>query len=145
MTAVSQKPVWLQMQAMLQAFDGVSNVMIGEPRSAVQTKMVCIIPDHGEIPESTLTSPREIHRLIVRMYRGWLEQPEQDVEFDLDQFRASIQADVFGDFTLGGTVAYALPGDFAWLYDVKTVEHQIWRTVDLLVAYMIDDNATYAT
>ncbi len=122
---------------------GYGPVQIGEPRSKVQDGMVAIIPDHGEIPETTLTGPRETHRVVVRLYKNWLDEPTENTEFAIDQFRADVLADVLGAFQLGGTVAYALPTDFGWLYDVKDVENTLYRTVDLIVGYRLDDQSTF--
>lgn len=141
--ATSNKAVWQAMQSHISAL-GYGPAQIGEPRTKVQDGMVAIIPDHGEIPESTLSGPRETHRVLLRMYKSWADEPTQDTEFALDQFRADIEADIFGQFQLGGVIAYPLPSDFGWLYDVKDVEKALYRCVDLIIGYRIDDNATFA-
>lgn len=120
-----------------------TNVVIGEPRSKMQSGTVAIIPVEGNVDEVTLSGPREIHRVWLRMYQNWLEEKQEDTEFLLDQFRADIAEDVFGDFDLGGTVAYALPAEFSWTYEENTVQDTLYRIVNVVVAYRIDDRATF--
>lgn len=134
---------WQTMKAAIIAL-GHPIVVIGEPRTGMQSGTVAIIPVQGEIDEVTLTSPREIHRVVLRLYVQWLDNSET-TEATLDQFRADMEADIVTDFTLGGAVAYALPAEFTWTYD----EHQIqngsaYRVINLLVAYRIDDQSTFA-
>jgi hypothetical protein len=106
--------------------------------------MVAIIPQGGDIDETSLAAPREIHRCVLRYYRNWLEEEQEETEFVLDQFRADILEDIFGDFELGGNVAYALPVEFSWEYDTITVQGILYRVVDVMIAYRIDDSATFA-
>jgi len=91
----------------------------------------------------TLTGPREIHSVQLRMYRNWLEEAQDETEFELDEFRATIQSDILGDFDLGGNVAYALPAEFVWTYEQSTVEATLYRVINLHIAYRVDDNANF--
>lgn len=141
--ATPQKDVWIDMQSKIMAQGWAENVVIGEPRNKMQSGTVALIPSEGEVDEVTLSSPREIHRVNLRMYRNWLEEPQDETEFVLDQFRADIAEDIFGDFDLGGNVAYALPAELVWAYDETTIENTVYRTVDIQVAYRIDDRATF--
>ena len=133
----------LNMQAKLQAMGGVARAVIGEPKSAVQSGLVAIIPASGRVDETTLNSPREIHILTIRRYMNAMQEPLEETEFDLDAWRADIMEDIFGDFDMGGTVAYALPTQFQWAYGFQTIENTIYRMLDLTVAYRIDDNSTF--
>ncbi len=143
--ATSNQRAWETMRdAIALRVPARTSVTIGEPRLAVAWDMVAIVPEGGEVDAATLSAPREIHRCTVRMYRNALQQPQDAIEFDLDQFRADIQSDVFGDFTLGGNVAYALPAEFRWVYEYHQMQNTLYRTVSLTVAYRIDDNAAFA-
>lgn len=144
MAVQNNKAAWTAMQSMISALGMVTNCIIGEPRSEMQDGTVAIIPSDGDVPETVLDAPRETHRVILRMYRNWLAQPQENVEFSLDEFRAEIEADFFGDFTLGGEVAYALPTEFAWQYDEDKVENTQYRIIDIVIGYRIDDRATFA-
>ena len=141
--ATSNKAAWQAIQSHLMAMGYSPQAMIGEPRSGVQDGMIAIIPLSGEVDETVLTAPREVHRCILRMYRNWLDEPQADIEFLLDQFRADIMEDVFGDFDLGGNVAHALPTEFAWEYSIETVENTRYRTIDLTVAYRVDPSGPF--
>lgn len=144
MPATTNKAAWQAIQSHLMAMGYSPQAMIGEPRSGVQDGMIAIIPQGGEVDETTLTAPREVHRCILRMYRNWLDEPQADTELVLDQFRADIMEDIFGDFELGGNVAHALPAEFAWEYGIETVENTKYRSIDLTVVYRIDPAATFA-
>lgn len=139
--ATSNAAAWAAMQDKLQAMGYVVNSTVGAPRSGLQSGMVAVIPAAGEIDETTLSGPREIHRVILRMYQAIEKEPQEDIEGLLDQFRANIMADVFGEFDLGGTIAYPLPTEFEWEYDEIDAQ---WRVINITVAYRIDDRATFA-
>jgi hypothetical protein len=97
----------------------------------------------GSIDETTLQSPREIHLVMLRRYVNAMREPGEEIEFEMDAWRADIQEDIFGDFDLGGNVAYPEPTQFVWNYGFQTIENTIYRLLDLTVAYRIDDNATF--
>ena len=142
--ATGNKTAWEAMQSHLMAMGYGPNVVIGEPRSQMQSGTIALIPLSGEIDETTLNNPREIHRIQLRMYRNWLEEPQGETELVLDQFRADIEEDIMGDFDLGGNVAYALPAEFVWTYEENTVEKTLYRILNLQIAYRIDDRAPFA-
>ena len=141
--ATSNKATWQVMQSKLMAMGYAKNAVIGEPRSAMQSGTVALIPLEGDVDETVLSAPREVHRINIRMYRNWLEDPQEETEFLLDQFRANILADIFGDFDLGGTVAYALPAETVWSYDESEVEDMLYRVINITIAYRIDARASF--
>ena len=141
--AVGNRLAWENMQSKLMAM-GYGEAIIGEPRPSAQSGLVALIPLEGEIDELTLSQPREIHRTNIRMYRDWLAEPQEDTEFVLDKFRADILEDIFGDFDLGGNVAYVMPAETRWTYDETEVGKTVYRIVNIAVSYRIDANATFA-
>lgn len=142
MPATPNKATLLNMQSKLQAMGGVTAV-IGEPKSAMESGLVAIMPQSGRIDEAVLNQPREIHVVFLRRYENMLREPQAVIEFEMDAWRAQIMADIFGDFDLGGTVAYALATEFQWNYGYLTVESVMYRILDLQVSYRIDENATF--
>ena len=141
MTTANQD-VWTNIKSKLTTL-GYQNAVIGEPRAGMDSGLIAIIPMEGEIDELTLNSPREIHRLMLRMYVAWLDAAET-TEGTLDAFRASIESDICGDFDLGGKAAYALPAEFRWSYDERFVQNgSEYRTVSLTIAYRLDDKAAF--
>lgn len=146
MIATSNRNALLEMQSKLKAMGGVIAV-IGEPM-AVQGSTVAIIPQSARIDETTLTSPREIHEVIFRRYEPMpanaTSGDKERIEFAMDAWRAQIQADIFGEFDLGGTIAYPLPLQFEARYGYQEVSRIMCRLLDLTVVYRIDDNATFA-
>ena len=139
----ANRAMLINMQSKLKAMGGVSAAVIGEPKSAVQDGLVAIIPASGRVDETTLASPREIHVLTLRRYVNAMREPLEDAEFEMDDWRAAVMEDIFGDFDLGGTVAYALPTQFEWHYGFQTIEQTMYRLLDLTVAYRIDDNSSF--
>jgi len=146
--ATANRAALIAMQSKLGGMGGVTQAVIGEPKLGVQDGLVAIIPTSGRIDETTLTSPREIHVVSLRRYENMLNRPGEGIEFAMDQWRAEILEDIFGDFDLGGTVAYALPVETEWRYGYQTIgegQGQVpYRLLDLQVAYRIDDNSTFA-
>lgn len=141
--ASSNRDAWTAMESKLMQMGGIVGAVLGEPRSGIQSGLVAIIPVSGEINEVTLSSPREIHRVILRRYERIEQQPQAEIEMKLDDWRAQILEDIFGDFDLGGTVAYPVTGETVWEYGFGTLANADWRVLDVLVAYRIDDNATF--
>ena len=142
--ATGNRLAWENMQSKIMAMGGVPVVVIGEPRKDVQSGMVALIPLEGEVDVVVLSQPREVHRINIRMYRNWLEDSQEETEFELDKFRADILEDIFGNFTLGGKVSHVLPAETDWNYDEKEVGNTLYRFVDIAVSYRIDANATFA-
>ena len=143
MAASNNKATLQNMQSKLAAMGGVKAAVIGEPRQ-VQSGTVAIILESGDIDETTLQHPREVHRVTLRRFENWMEAPPEEIEFRLDEWRAEIMADVFGEFDLGGTVAYALPTECSWTYGYQTVNNTIYRLLDIEIAYRVDDRASFA-
>lgn len=137
--ATGQSAVWRDMQSKLAAMGYASNTIIGEPRSGLQSGMVAIIPIDGEVVEWVLNAPREMHRVTLRMYQAIEQEPQENIEIALDQFRADILEDIAGDFDLGGTIAYPYEGEQPrWEYDVEEAQSQKWRTLSFTLAYRFD-------
>ena len=141
--ATSNKATYQEMQSKLMAMGYGRNVVIGEPRSKMQSGTIAIIPLEGEYDEQALAAPREVHRVNIRMYQNWLEEPQEEVEFELDAFRADILEDIAGDFDIGGEVAYIIPDEFVWTFDEAEVGDTLYRTVNLIIAYRVDARATF--
>lgn len=141
--ATSNKATWENVQSKLMAMGYGTNVVIGEPRHEMQSGTIALLPVDGDYDETVLSAPREIHRIALRMYQNWLEQPQEETEFVLDQFRADILEDVCGEFELGGTIAYILPSEFSWSYDELEVENTLYRVINLVIAYRVDARATF--
>ena len=140
--ATSNRAAWVVMQSKLQAM-GYGSVVIGEPRTGDADGIIALIPADGHYDESVLDAPREIHRVSIRMYRSWLAQPQDEVEFELDKFRAGILEDIAGDFDIGGEVAYYMPGETEWEFGEAEVGETLYRIIDITVAYRVDERATF--
>ena len=140
--ATSNRAAWVVMQSKLMAL-GYGPVVIGEPRSGDANGVIALIPAGGNYDESVLDAPREIHRVKIRMYRNWLQEPQDEIEFELDKSRADILEDIAGDFNIGGEVAYYIPNETDWDPDEVEVGETLYRVMDITVAYRVDERATY--
>lgn len=148
MTATNNQAAWENMKSKLKAMGGNFPVVIGEPKSIVQDGTVAIIPVDGEIDETVLNAPREIHTVMLRRYANALKDPQDGIEFGMDSWRAEILADVWGEFDLGGNIAYPLPTRCRWTYGYQTIgagdRAVMYRLLDVTVAYRLDVAATFA-
>lgn len=144
MAATSNKATWQNMQSKLAAMGGVVQATIGDPKTGVQSGLVAVIPEEGRIDETTLSTAREIHSVTLRRYENAMQAPWDQVEFRLDQWRAEIMEDVWGDFDLGGSMAYALPTESRWQFGYTTVEQTQYRVLDISISYRVDDRLTFA-
>ena len=62
--AGNNKAAWVAMKTFLKAMGGVTDAVIGEPKSKMQSGLVAILPESGHIDEVTLQSPRELAVLV---------------------------------------------------------------------------------
>lgn len=141
--ATGNQAAWRVMQSHLAAMGYLEAAVIGEPMAPPEPVTAAIIPISVDVDETTLTQPREVHTVALRFYADGLAEDREAVEFLLDQIRADIQKDIFGDFTLGGEVAYALPTRFAARWGWQGIASRMYRMLDLTVAYRIDERATF--
>jgi hypothetical protein len=144
MAATTNRATWIQMRNHLKAMGGVADAVIGEPKSVMSAGTVAIIPSDGSVDETVLNAPREVHSLTLRRFENAMQEPLEDTEFKLDAWRANIAEDFFGDFTLGGTMAYALPTAFNWQYGYVTYNSTMYRFLDINIGYRVDDRSTFA-
>lgn len=141
--ATANRNVLINMQSKLMAMGGVRVAVIGEPKSKMQDGTVAIIPESVRIDETTLQSPRELHTVVLKRYEDAMREPTEDIEFDMDAWRADIFEDLAGDFDLGGTIAYLVPTETVCLYRFQLVENFWFRTGEITIVYRIDDNAAF--
>lgn len=142
-TATSNKAAWQEIQSKVQSMTGIT-CLIGEPTDPPSGITAALIPEGGHVDETTLTDPREVHRIQLRFYAPAFAEPKENTEFILDGYRAQIMADLYGAFTLGGTIAYLLPAQFTWTYGYQTIAQTMFRLLDIPIAYRVDDNAVFA-
>jgi len=143
--ATSNKATYQAMKSKLEKMaGGRGSVFIGEPLSKVASGNIAIVPERGSVDAATLQSPRDVHIVTLRRYENPFQQPNDELEFKLDQWRAQVEQDYFGDFELGGTMAYAEATQFAWEYGYITVDQNVrFRVLDITFAFRTDDRATF--
>ena len=142
-TATSDAAAWRVIESALAATGWCKRVQIGEPQSPPEPITACILGDSGEIPATDLGAPHELHRVILRFYAPFLEEPEEQVELDLEQIRANIWADINADFELGGNIAFIWPTGCSWRWGNLEIGHQMYRILDMTIAYYVHDRAPF--
>lgn len=142
--ATNDEAAWRAMQSHLGAMGYNVQAEIGEPMAPPEPITAAIIPISGRVDETVLNAPRFIHVVDLRFYADGLAEDRERVELTLDQIRADILEDIFGDFELGGEVAYALPTLFEWRYGWQSIGGRMYRLLDLTVAYRVDVTSTFA-
>lgn len=139
----ANKVVWQNMRDKLKKMGLVDNVQIGEPTSAPAKVTAAIIPENGRIDENTLDKPREVHRVKITTYIAAIQEPTEETEFKLDDVLQAVKADYFGDFDLGGTIAYPFPSEFTWDYGYQDIGTTKFRLLQISFPYRLDDLATF--
>ena len=142
--ATNDETAWRAMQSHLGAMGYNVQAQIGEPMSPPEPITAAIIPISGRIDETVLNAPRFVHVVDLRFYADGLSPDRERVDLTLDQIRADILEDVFGDFELGGAVAYALPTLFEWRYGWQSISGTMYRLLDLTIGYRVDVTYTVA-
>lgn len=144
MAAVTgNRATWTNIRSKIAAMGGVSSAVIGEPIKAMQSGVVAIIADNGRIDETTLGHAREIHVVTLRRYENAFQESRDAIDTRLDEWRAQIMSDIFGDFDLGGNIAYPLPTQCSWQYGWQTVENTMYRLLDFTLAYRVDERTAF--
>lgn len=145
MAVTSNRATWVNMASKLREMGGVAGAVVGEPTTGIQSGIVAIIADGGRVDETVLSGPREVHTVTLRRYEARTKGVSPEVaDLALDAWRAQIMSDLFGDFDLGGSVAYLLPVETSWDYGYQTVENILYRLLDIKFSYRIDDRATFS-
>lgn len=142
--ATGNKATLQNMQSKLQATGYIDKAELGEPFSPPADWTAAIIIEDGTIDGTTLSNPREIHHVVIRVYHRFLLEPRDEQVFRLDQIRADLEQDFMGEFDFGGSVAYILPTEFTWKYGYQTIDQTVFRVLDITVGYRIDDRAAFA-
>lgn len=144
MAATNNETVWQDMQSKLAKMGGVTKAEIGEVKAAVaQSGLVMIIPMSGRVDETVLNAPREVHTVSLVRIENAMREPFDKIELMLDSWRAEILEDIWGDFDLGGTIAYPLPTEVSWEYGHVTYNNTLYRYVDITLNYRIDPAAVF--
>ena len=138
------KPTLKVIQSHLEASGYFKSTGIGEPRQPPDSPHACVVVARGSNPTTTLNGSIERRVVIIRLYTDWLAEPIEDIEFWIDEVRAKVEEDLFGDFTLGGTVRNIEPTESGWETGSITIGSTIYRTLDYTLSMTIDDSSTYA-
>lgn len=143
-TATDNRSIYQNMVSKISGLGFGAPITIPEPKSeSIQDGTVAIIAARGRIDETVLNAPREIHEYVLRRYALLFREPQEDVEYEMERWRFALLKAFWGDFDLGGTVAYLLPTEFNWQYGHLTIGNIVYRYMDLNIAYRLDPSMTF--
>lgn len=136
----------------LQGDGGVRLAQTGEPKSPPVTSnslFASVIMRSTSVVLVTLNGTIESHTIQIRLYRDMLAEPQKSIEVDLATAAQRIQADLAGEYDLGGGIrnvdvggehGQALRTDWGYV----TIDQRMYRIVDITVALIVDDSAVLA-
>ena len=133
----------------LQGDGGISSAQAGDPKAppvGVTRVFASVIMRSTSIVALTLNGTIELHVILIRLYRDMLAEPQKSIEIDLATAAQRIQADIAGEYDLGGSIrsvdvggSYGEPLRTDWGY--VTISNTMYRIVDITVPLLVDDSA----
>ena len=124
-------------------FDG--GVMVGEPKSPPGNGLTAaVFMERVAVDELTLSTTIESHEVVVRFYTPNLQQTTPNREDRLEKAVAYVEEDLFGDFTLGGTVRNIDISQLEWEFGHVDIDRIDYRTVEATLSLIVDGSATLA-
>lgn len=126
-------------------------VRIGEPKQPPITGQgiaAAVYMESSSVVGTTLTNPIEVHTVSVRFYRAVLDQPEDKAEIDLANAVADFEADLDGDYTLGGAVrnidvAGQHGGGLSAAWGYVEIGGTMFRTAAVTVPLIVDPDVAF--
>jgi hypothetical protein len=140
---VSLRTTLRTMQSALMATGRFNAVSIGEPLGPPQSIHASLFLGEYSHPLTTLTTTIERRTVVIRLYVNALAEPQEEIEFRLDEAIAQLQSDLLGDFDLGATVRTIDVTGMVARPGYQTVGNTLYRICDVLVPLLVDDSATF--
>lgn len=126
-------------------------VQIGEPKQPPQEALSAAVFMNRVTTVLVFANggTREVHVVTMRMYRDMLAEPQADIELGLAKAVSSVSSDLLGDFELGAKIMavdvagmHGTPYGATWGY--LDLSGKMYRIVDILMPFIVDDSATVA-
>jgi len=125
-----------------------AGVVRGEPKLPFSGRATAYWMNGFSVYEATLAAPREIHRVAVRFYTPFLEDPTGKIETDLASAASKLLEDLSGDLDLGATItnvdiAGSVGEPLNGIWGHVTLGDTVYRVVDIDIPLLVDDTATF--
>lgn len=122
---------------------------VGEPKAPPKAKISAHIwVDHTSVVDVFLDAPRELHTVIIRVYKDMIEIPEDKIELEMADAVSAILNMFYGKFTLDDAVLsidiggiYEKPVHTEWGH-VK-VGNLMYRIVDVYMSMIVDQTSQF--
>ena len=141
------KPALLKVENLL-ATSGLfrGGTQIGEPKKAPGDTFAALMLGNGSIEELRYgTQSMDRREIIIRIYINMLSEPEEEIEFMLDEIWDTLKPILISGLELGVTGIYcAEPSGITYSCGYVTVDQTIFRQMDISIPMLIDDAATTA-
>lgn len=124
-----------------------ADVQIGEPMSAPDTgdkAWAAILLGPRRILETTLATSIEERSVIIRIYINVKREPQQDIEFEMDEIASDTLSRLGGDFELGGDIRQIWVVGMTGAPAYQTVGVNMYRLMDIMVPMIVDDSVTWS-
>lgn len=127
----------------------VSQVIIGDYTSPPVASGIGIAASLLPLREETVlafgATTREVHTILLRLYRDWLVQPPEMAIYPLDECKSNIVANLKGDFNLESQV---MTLDFAGMHSSGytaewgrvDIGNNAFRIIDMTLPIIVDDS-----
>lgn len=132
-------------KTIIDAVSGVDTIAIGEPKAAPSGKVHVGLFLRRATPEgTTLNGSIDSRTIVARCYMNMVHEPQEEIEFILDEVTSQIIDDLMGDFELSGTgIRNIDPMGFVVEYGYQQVGAVLFRIADVNIRLEIDDNADF--
>ena len=121
-------------------------VQIGEPKKAPGDVAAAIMIGNGSIEEMRYGAESlDKREIIIRIYINMLSDPEEDIEFLLDEIWVTVKPLLMADLelSLAGLYRVEVPA-ITYSCGYVQVDQTVFRQMDISIPMLIDDAATVA-
>ena len=127
----------------------VSECIIGEYTSAPMPSglgiAASVIPMREETVMAFGATTRELHTVLLRLYRDWLSEPASSRDLPLEEAKGVILANLKGDLDLEGAamsldIAGMHSGGYSADWGRVEIGSTIFRVIDMTLPVIVDDS-----
>lgn len=128
------------------------DVLIGEPKSpptAVKPTLSLFIQSANVVNIYLDGSTQEVHTIMARIYRDMLQEPIDQIEYELADAAASYVEDILEEFDQRGSIreidaAGQYGSALSQTWGHVFISNQGYRVVDISIPCVVDDSITMA-
>lgn len=135
------------MRSHLMATGRFTDVRIGEPKDPPANFTAALMSDEADVPETTLSANVDRYAFVIRVYANMRDNEEQ-IELRLLDIYDETEAELFGEFDLGGTIRSIDATGYRGTWGYQSIGRTdgtgiMYRILDIRVPVIVDDSATF--